>query len=220
MPGSAVGDRQECVQEVGGLGLVSLTEEGGSLTQTDSHTHTHPTFSTHFQRCRRRAADGPHFQPRVSDDRAQNVPQSLSNPWSRGVKLRRARSGHDSSSASHARSERRNVCVGCDSHWLMGSAPWTPPGGVPAASPEASAVCSLMTPSTTPSFCLAAHPALTPIVCIHSGFSGETCRNQSAKFCLLWWNRKEPVSKNTSPGKSETLSSPWPPPSARYLRVD
>ena len=40
MPGSAVGDRQECVQEVGGLGLVSLTEEGGSLTQTDSHTHT------------------------------------------------------------------------------------------------------------------------------------------------------------------------------------
>lgn len=62
----------------------------------------------------------------------------------------------------------------------MGSAPWTPPGGVPAASPEVSAVCSLMTPSTTPSFCLAAHPASTPIVCIHSGFSGETWRNQSA----------------------------------------
>lgn len=39
--------------------------------------------------------------------------------------------------------ERRNVCVGWDSLWFM----------------EPSALCRLMTPSKTPSFCLTAHPA-------------------------------------------------------------
>lgn len=72
--------------------------------------------------------------------------------------------------------ERRNVCVGCDSHWLMGSAPWT---GCSNCLSGPSAVCSLLTPSTTPSFCLAAHPAWI-LLCKSTRFSGESSWNQSA----------------------------------------
>lgn len=76
---------------------------------------------------------------------------------------------------------------------------------IPSASPDRQHFPA--DPLKMQSFCFVAHPAsiwlakFVHFVIKHVPVS---------KFCVLWWNRKEPVSKNTSFGRSETNNIPDP----------